>query len=74
MVMSYRLELLSYQEWCKQEKLPRDAISKEIYTQFVKDVPSLQAIIDCLLNGYIYQAHEKLSLYIEKQEKMMNRK
>ncbi len=59
---------LDYDEWCKQNKLPKDSTSRIVYKQWVQAIPKLQDIIDNIVVGYLDKAYEQLGKHVEKDE------
>ncbi len=55
---------LSYEEWCKKERLPQDKYTRAIYNHWKRSIPQLQGIIDDIVTGYLSKAHRDLGKYL----------
>jgi hypothetical protein len=59
-----KIQYLSYQEWCKKERLPQDECSLAVYKHWKRSIPKLQGILDDIANGHLHKAHESLGNYL----------
>lgn len=60
----YVMQIISYDEWCKKERLPKDQYSRAMYNHWKRSLPRVQSVIDDIANGYLTRAHEELGRFL----------